>query len=362
MLLPVSIKYLFTGKKVCSMIFFLLFFVFDSTAQHQVSGNYRIELLITHWKNLSVSLVVEGDTVYRTVTDGRPLIVTGKTDRLKEAVINMRSGNLLMKQPIYIEPGTIYIKDIGNGITKFETGGTYHNDTLTALLKRTDTLFKRTLFPADNYEVCERNKRIYIRNQIAANPNSILVNHLFKTFFLYPDISDDERMEAGALIGNEVRASFYGREITDEMLLLMMAPVGKPAPSFTLQNRTGADISLNDFKGKYVLLDFWASWCGPCREKIPFLKEMYERYHQKGLEVITISLDTDRAAWLLAMAEDNFSGINLNESKGWESSIAKDYGIRAIPAAFLINREGIIIGRKMEMDDLASRLKEIFSQ
>lgn len=142
--------------------------------------------------------------------------------------------------------------------------------------------------------------------------------------------------------------------------------IGALAPDFTLNNTTGEAVSLSDYRGKIVLLDFWASWCGPCRRENPNVVSLYQQYNHKGFEVLGVSLDGKRsgadpkAAWLKAIEQDQLSWANLSDLQGFESPIAKLYGIQSIPSTFLIDAEGIIIARNLRGTELDHKLAALF--
>ncbi|MEW6467922.1 MAG: TlpA disulfide reductase family protein [Bacteroidota bacterium] len=135
---------------------------------------------------------------------------------------------------------------------------------------------------------------------------------------------------------------------------------GAVAPDFTVQDENGKNISLSSFKGKVVLLDFWASWCGPCRKENPNLVAAYEKYHKRGLEIFGVSLDREKAKWLQAVKQDNLTWKHGSELKEWQSSFVPLYEIQAIPMSFLIDAEGKIIAKNLRGPDLEKKLAEIF--
>jgi peroxiredoxin len=139
--------------------------------------------------------------------------------------------------------------------------------------------------------------------------------------------------------------------------------VGKPAPSFSQEDMNGKLISSADFKGKYVILDFWASWCGPCREEHPYLKQAYTKYHDKGLEIIGISLDwlEYKKAWLDAIKEDGLPWIQLCDFKYMDNEILKQYNLvgKGVPANFLIGPDGTILAMNLRGDDVEKELAKL---
>ncbi len=132
------------------------------------------------------------------------------------------------------------------------------------------------------------------------------------------------------------------------------------APEIVMEDKNGKKMALSDLRGKVVLIDFWASWCAPCRQENPNVVAMYEKYKSKGFTVFSVSLDQDKDAWLKAIAADNLSWPNhVSELNGWNSSAAVAYGVNAIPAAFLIDGDGKVIGRNLRGPQLEQKLKEV---
>ncbi len=137
-----------------------------------------------------------------------------------------------------------------------------------------------------------------------------------------------------------------------------MTRVGKAAPAVEVKDNTGKTVTLNNFKGKVVLLDFWASWCKPCREQNPHLIKVYEKYKAKGFEILSVSLDEDKDKWLKAIAEDKLTWTQVVGDKGGESKIAKDYKVFALPSTIVIDREGNILKIGITPADLEQLLEK----
>ena len=138
--------------------------------------------------------------------------------------------------------------------------------------------------------------------------------------------------------------------------------VGAVAMDFTQNNTTGKAVKLSDYRGKYVLLDFWASWCGPCRAENPNVLDNYEKYHSKGLEILGVSLDDKKDAWLKAIKDDGLEWAHVSDLKGWKNEVAKTYNIRAVPSNFLIDKEGKIVAVDLRGEELTQKLAEIFGK
>ncbi|MFI5157168.1 MAG: TlpA family protein disulfide reductase [Chitinophagales bacterium] len=136
---------------------------------------------------------------------------------------------------------------------------------------------------------------------------------------------------------------------------------GQPAPDISLQDTSGHTVSLSSLKGKVVLIDFWASWCAPCRKNTPKLHELYEKYHERGFEIFGVSIDEEVHRWKIAIGQDAMAWMQVNDPKGWNAASALSYGVEAIPAYFVIDRQGLVQRvnpqfRKME-SDIKSLLK-----
>jgi peroxiredoxin len=132
-----------------------------------------------------------------------------------------------------------------------------------------------------------------------------------------------------------------------------------PASDFRLPTPAGDSISLSSYRGKVVLLDFWASWCAPCRVANKNLVKIYPRLKEKGVVVISISLDENRKPWLEAVKKDRLGWVQLREVRGWYSSVTTDWAVNKIPATFLIDQEGNVVGRDLLEADLEKMINEL---
>lgn len=135
---------------------------------------------------------------------------------------------------------------------------------------------------------------------------------------------------------------------------------GAMAPEIDLPSPDGKNIKLSDLRGKVVLIDFWASWCGPCRRENPNVVRVYEKYKSKGFEILSVSLDRDKSRWLQAIEQDDMEWLHVSDLKFWQSVAAKTYGVSSIPYTVLVDREGKIIASRLRGAALENKLAEIF--
>lgn len=162
-------------------------------------------------------------------------------------------------------------------------------------------------------------------------------------------------------LSTELKESPMGIEFGKQIALAHKLRVGQQAPDFLQYDTTGKAVRLSDFKGKYILLDFWASWCAPCRAQNPQVVALYQKFKGKNFEIIGVSLDNQkqRDKWLKAIEHDHLTWIHVSDLKGWQNEAAKAYGIQAVPQNYLIGPDGKIVGEDMEMGEVKKVLKEI---
>lgn len=164
----------------------------------------------------------------------------------------------------------------------------------------------------------------------------------------------------------EVKNSEEGKEMSERLKYFKQSKVGSIAPAFTLKDVNGQTVSLSDFKEKkYVLIDFWASWCAPCLEELPYIKELYKKYSQQGFEIISVTKDEKSDLWKNAIAKEKIESwkhLSVTENK---TTIVNDYFVFGIPHKVLIDKNGVIIGKwkgggENNKHDLQQLLKSVF--
>ncbi len=210
--------------------------------------------------------------------------------------------------------------------------------------------------------------KIYSRELAAATEeflsshDDIITAYTYQSYAVQSDASLSVSRELYNRMGDGAKKSLSGRLMKERIDRMAKSVAGRPAPDFTLPDVDGNPVRLSEVKGKIKILDFWASWCGPCRLNNPHLKGLYEKYHDKGLEVIGVSLDSKRDLWLKALQKDGLPWINVSSLLGTKCEVARTYSVTAIPAVFVINEKNEIIATNLRGEALDNFLKEQFGE
>ncbi|WP_367868279.1 redoxin domain-containing protein [Pedobacter sp. WC2423] len=209
------------------------------------------------------------------------------------------------------------------------------------------------------FAVLDKKNQIAVKAYISQHSSSAgAAAIIYDRFISYPNFPVARELFAG--LTEEARQSAIGELITKALATDAKTAKGKAAPAISMTNKDGKIVHLSDFKGKYVLIDFWASWCGPCRKENPNVVAAYKKYHDKGFEILGISLDSKKEAWLKAIEADGLIWTHVSELKGWQNSAAKEYGVRAVPASFLIDPNGNVVGKDLRGEELNQTLAQLF--
>lgn len=298
-------------------------------------------------------------------------------DHEGEGLQNIVSPDML---PFFLEQGTVLI-EARDSISAARLSGTSLNDdlmSLNALLKQTskeleslsnayNTATEEQLNSEDfANDIQERYQRASeeanaLRAQfIRENPTS-LISLITLLDVARPVVEAEVVDPLYELLSSELKARPEAIALAEQLKIARKLAIGAIAPDFTQNDPEGKPVSLSSFRGQYVLLDFWASWCGPCRQENPNIVAAYNQYKDKNFTVLGVSLDrpNDKEKWLKAISDDRLAWTQVSDLKFWENEVALQYGIRSIPQSYLLDPDGRIIGKNLRGAALHEKLKEL---
>lgn len=190
---------------------------------------------------------------------------------------------------------------------------------------------------------------------------SLAVINLLQSNVLDKDKYYDTYMQVAQKLKKEWPEYSHAADFIAYVDKLKLTAIGQPAPEIALPNPQGQIVKLSSMRGKYVLVDFWAKWCGPCRQENPNVVRAYQKYKDKGFTVFGVSLDRNKEDWIQAIQEDHLTWTHVSDLKYWQSEAAKTYNITGIPFSLLLDPNGVIIGKNLRGPALEAKLEEIFS-
>ncbi|GAO28569.1 TlpA disulfide reductase family protein [Geofilum rubicundum] len=214
----------------------------------------------------------------------------------------------------------------------------------------------------DEYVAYQKLKDPDISAYIQARPASLVSAYALYRHYAYR-LSADQIKENIALLDTTLWTTPYVKTLEKLVETLESVAIGQKAPDFSAPSVNGVEISLSDRLGEgYMLIDFWASWCGPCRRQKPFHKEAFEKYGNKGFHIFSVSLDRTREAWVSTIEMENLNWTHVSDLNHWKSEPAALYGVRAIPTNFLVDKDGIIVAHTLLGEDLLGKLESLYTE
>lgn len=358
----------------CSFIIFFQLIAFAASAQKQVTINARVTglkegdkvfLLSNHENWRDSALVKDGRFQFRlSVQEGSSYMMqltrAYLDGQFREFYLEEGTLNLEIKQGMFYNcriSGGSFAKDQQDYYKTIEQLNTSqkmkaNNAKFLKAQKNNDTATQNALSKeADRILALRKSTAQQWAIQHSSSPVS--------SFALYSYGMPNNLQQMEELLNKlspAARNNAPGRYFQEKVAASKATAIGKIAPGFIQNDTADKPVALTDFRGKYVLIDFWASWCGPCREENPALIAAWQKYKDKNFTVLSISLDNKKDLWLQAIQKDQLTWTHVSDLKSWDNAIARQYGIGSVPANLLLDPEGRIIAKNLRGEGLEKQL------
>ncbi len=198
-----------------------------------------------------------------------------------------------------------------------------------------------------------------MKDFIKSHPKSAISGYIIHNDFNNPNIPFEDVIQSLSYIDKSMENTKFIKLANDRVAKIRGTMIGYPATDFAQPTADGKSVKLSDYKGKMVLVDFWASWCRPCRMENPNVVAAYNKFKSKGFTVLGVSFDQNKEAWLNAVQQDNLTWTHISDLKGWGNEAGKIYNVTGIPANILVDKNGVIVGKNLRGQDLENKLAEL---
>ena len=356
----------------------VIFAACQNKSEYTVQGNITGEnfegqqVFFEKWTD---SIMVSVDST--TIVDGA-FKIKGETDSPVLRFLTIGDKESKIRTMLMVEPGKINV----TYDSTFHISGSATNDAYTAFNTKQNELNTKIRTLSDQYNAAESNGTMNETleeeltsafNKTADESKAInyefikanIDNELGQYLFMVSSsmFEPEQQKEILALTNEDYKARKNIKRVVDRLEAMEAVAIGNNFIDFTMKNPAGEYVSLSDYagKGKYVFIDFWAAWCGPCRNEMPNVVEAYKKYKSKGLEIVGVSLDKDHDKWIQGIKDLNMTWPQMSDLKLWESEVVGLYAIQSIPHTILLDKEGKIIAKDLRGKMLDEKLAELLN-
>lgn len=213
------------------------------------------------------------------------------------------------------------------------------------------------------YRIIEQELSFFEKEFMNSRPGSYIATLILERLVFTKKVPQTEAVAIFNGFEQKIKESISGKKIYAIISKpINPSSIGEVSPSFEAPNQFGDILSLESMKGKVTIIDFWASWCRPCRIENPNLVRLYKRMHEKGLEIISVSLDKNKASWIQAIKDDGLNWNHVSSLQYWKEPVALLYGVRSIPKAFILDENGVIVAKDLRGAQLDAKIEEILGR
>lgn len=358
-----------------STVALLLLFLFSNTltAQKPSKKSFEINVSVENLKapaKLILTLREVGQWVeYTSESNDGQFVLSGAVKEPSFAWVVMKYGNEFDRSPrlsnilqLFVGNGHMQVKTRDSLRSSIVQAGVFQKELEELNASMKDWEDKRAVINGSQKISAdlEKEKRTLIAHFAEQHPGSFVSLYALQNFSWDGSYTIDADAVAPLFqkLSDQIKNTLSGKELERDIGIAQRTAMGSPAPDFIQRDSADRPVSLSAFRGKYVLIDFWASWCKPCRIENPALVKVYETYKERNFTILGVSLDNNKGNWVKAIRKDRLHWTHVSDLKFWKNEVALLYGVKTVPQNYLVDPSGKIIGKNIRMEQLPLILKE----